>query len=107
MRLIDEIAFQRCDKLLDLARSEFSENPLRSKRYVQLARKIAMKHRLSLGSREFCRKCGVVFVPGRTLKVRVSSKTKSVFYACLQCGAVRKFGYSREKKSVKRASRKS
>lgn len=102
MNFVEQTAFERCQKLLGFARAEYSHNPGRARRYVQLARKIAMRHRLPLGSKEFCRKCGVVFIHGKTLKVRTSPKTKMVFYACLKCGAVRKFGYAREKKARKR-----
>lgn len=104
--LAEQIALQRCAKLFELAREELERNPERSKRYVKLARKVAMRHRLSLGSKEYCKKCGVVWVAGKTLKVRTSSKQKTVLYACLQCGAARKFGYSRERASARKKNRK-
>lgn len=102
MSLVEKVALGRCGKLLRMAREIFSSNPSRANRYVQLARKIAMRHRIPLGSKEFCRKCGVVFIPGETLKVRTSSKTKTILYVCLKCGAVRKFGYGRERKAGKK-----
>ncbi len=106
MGLAEEVAWARCKKLFEMARAQLEKNPSRSKRYVLLARKIAMRHRLSLGSKDYCKKCGVVLVPGATLKVRSSSKTKSVLYICLVCGAARKFGYSRERAAQKTTRKK-
>ena len=97
-----QIALERCKKLFSLARGELERNPTRAKRYVKLARKVAMRHRLPLGSKEFCKKCGAVFVLGKSLKVRSSSKQKMMLYTCLACGAVKKFGYSRERKAARK-----
>ncbi|MBI5229260.1 hypothetical protein HY991_04055, partial [Candidatus Micrarchaeota archaeon] len=37
-------------------------------------------------------------IPGKTVRIRTSAKEKAILYVCLECGAVRKFGYAREKK---------
>jgi len=95
---LDEIAYGRCGKLLLMAAAIYSEDLALSKRYVQLARKIAMRHRIPLGSKSFCKKCNAVFIPGKTLKVRVSPTKKAVVYICLICKAEKKFPYVREKK---------
>ncbi len=94
---LNEIALARCGKLLRLAREVFDAEPALSKRYVALARKIAERHRLHLGSREFCRKCGVVWIPGKTLRVRQSSAKKTVVYSCVECGYARRFQYKKKK----------
>lgn len=103
--LVEQVAWERCKKLFEMARDELECNPERSKRYVLLARKVAMRHRLSLGSKEYCKKCGVVWIAGKTLKVRTISKQKTVLYACLQCGSSRKFGYSRERAAARKKKR--
>ncbi len=97
---LNEIALQRCEKLLRLAREVFAFEPALSKHYVALARRVAERHRLHLGSREFCRKCGTVWIPGRTLRVRQSSSKKVVTYSCVECGYVRRFQYKKQATQV-------
>ncbi|MFH1442972.1 MAG: ribonuclease P [Candidatus Micrarchaeota archaeon] len=99
---LDEIAYGRCGKLLLMAAGIYTEDPALSKRYVQLARKIAMRHRIPLGSKSFCKKCNTVFIPGKTLKVRVAPSKKAVVYICQNCKSEKKFPYASEKK-VRRA----
>jgi ribonuclease P protein subunit RPR2 len=89
---VEAIARQRIQTLLELARQKWPSDKALSRRYVSLAKKIAMRHRVKLGNRLFCKKCGVVFVPGRTVRVRKSAKQKAVLYICQECGAARKFG---------------
>ncbi|PIO06481.1 ribonuclease P [Candidatus Micrarchaeota archaeon CG08_land_8_20_14_0_20_59_11] len=85
-----EIAKERCEKLIKLAGAE--KDARLSKRYITLARKIAMRHQISLGSKSFCRRCGTVWVPGRTLRVRRSKG--ATLYICLACNYVRRFPIS-------------
>ncbi|MBI5177546.1 hypothetical protein HY995_05685 [Candidatus Micrarchaeota archaeon] len=92
---MNSIAKKRCAKLLQMAAIIHSQNPILSKRYVDLARRIAKRHRFPLDSKSFCKSCGVVFIPAKTLKVRTSAKDKVVLYLCLECGAARKFGYGK------------
>lgn len=93
----NSIAAERCAKLLTLARQIYSSEPALAKRYVFLARQLAMRHRIPLGAKDFCKACGLVWIPGRTVKVRTSARTARVIYACLACGATRSFGYLRER----------
>jgi len=92
----DDFARERCGKLLALARKFFPVEPALAKRYVRLARAIASRHRISLGNRAFCKKCGTVFIPGKTLRVRLSPSKKAVLYICLSCSNVRRIPYSRK-----------
>ncbi|MBI5636085.1 ribonuclease P [Candidatus Micrarchaeota archaeon] len=92
----NEIARQRCEQLLELAAKNYSADKKLSLRYVTLARKLAMRHRISLGGKKFCKKCGTVFIAGETLKVRLEPKNKRVQWICLQCGAKKSFGYSKK-----------
>lgn len=94
---VNKIAFERCVTLLELSRRMFAGDKALAKRYVLLARKIAMRHRLKLGSKEFCKKCNTPFIAGVTLKVRLNPKEKAVIYICLECGTKRRFGYSKGK----------
>ncbi len=93
----NSIAAERCSTLIDLARKEFAKRPNFSNRYIVLARKIAMRHRLSLGSKDFCKNCNTVFIAGNTLTVRLNSSQKNISYRCNVCKKVRKFGYRLQK----------
>lgn len=98
---VNKIAFQRCATLLELSREMFAKDKALAKRYVSLARKIAMRHRLKLGARDFCKKCSTPFMPGVTLKVRLKPKEKIIAYICLECGAKKRFKYSKAFKPPK------
>jgi len=92
---LTQIARQRSSKLLMLAAKKMDENPALAKRYVKLARAIAMTHRFSLGNRAYCKKCLTPFVPGKTVKIKLDSKNKRVVYECLSCGEKKAFGYAK------------
>lgn len=79
---VNEIARERCEKLFELAKASSDEKL--AKRYVSLARKIAMRHRIHL-KKDYCRNCLTPFVEGRTVKTRVLNKTLQK--TCLACGA--------------------
>ncbi len=91
------IARSRSESLLALAKEVYPREPALALRYVQLARKIAMRHRLPLGRGRFCRKCGTVFIAAQTLKVRVSPSQRRVLYTCLSCNHSTSFPFVREK----------
>jgi ribonuclease P protein subunit RPR2 len=84
-----KIAGERVDILFSHA---VRADPVLAKRYVFLAREIAMRQRMRLPRRyrrKFCRVCGSYFVPGDNFRVRISNG--NVIYTCLDCGAVRRF----------------
>jgi len=92
---INEVARQRCEKLLRLAAEALDSDEKLAKRYVALARRIAARHRLPLGNRAFCKKCGLPWVPGKTVRVRLQGRGKTVLYTCV-CKNSRRFPYSRK-----------
>lgn len=86
---------ERIDRLLALAREAVVEGePDRSREYVQLARRIAERHRTGL-PREFARKtcdgCDVYLRPGVTARVRTQSG--KVVVRCLSCGATHRYPF--------------
>ncbi len=104
---IKKIALERIDRLMNLAKEEAEKgNWERVKRYVYLARRIAMKVRLKMPKkwkRRFCKKCLTFWIPGKNLRVRVKSKRyPHVVYTCLECGKVYRFPYIREKKEKRK-----
>lgn len=97
-KLEREIAERRIRKLLELAEKTKLENYELAKRYVELARKIAMKYRVKIPKelRTFCRKC---HYPYRHDRVRVRVRKRRVIVTCLNCGYVRRFPISKRSKS--------
>ncbi len=95
------IARERIDKLFEQAKDSVRD-PSLSRRYVQLARKIAMRYNLRIPSeykRSFCKECNSYLVPGLNSRVRASPSHESVTVTCLECGNVSRFPYRREKRS--------
>jgi len=91
----DEIARGRVERLLELAVETYGRDPELAGKYVARARKIAQKHRFSISSKLYCKKCGVPRIPGRTVRVRIKSQT--LLYTCLSCNNVKKYSYSSKK----------
>ncbi len=92
------IARERVEVLMSLASQVFREDRGLAKRYVELARRIAMRYNLRFPKRWkrwFCRRCGSFLVPGVNLRVRC--RKLRVVYTCLECGHVRRVPYVREK----------
>lgn len=90
-----KIARERIKILLNLARKTIKENPNRSRRYVELARKIAMRtnYRMKKLKRNFCKNCNTLLIPGYTARVRLSKKHRAVIVTCLNCGRVYRYPY--------------
>lgn len=82
---VNEIAKERCDKLLALAKETYEKNQELALRYVKLARAIAMRHRLKLGRKLFCKKCNTIFIPGFTIVTRIDMKRKEKTVTCKNC----------------------
>ena len=97
---VKALAHKRIEKLLSLAVEEHPRNKARSNRYAQLAKQTATKYEIKLPhayKKRICPQCGAFLVPGRTLKVRTTAKTRETLYICNECGHTQKMGYSREK----------
>jgi ribonuclease P protein subunit RPR2 len=90
-----DIAEERIEKLFSLAEKEFKKHPERSKRYIELARKIGLRYNVRLPKdlkRKFCKKCNSLLTAS-TKQVRIDSKTKTVAIKCLNCGKVYRYPY--------------
>jgi len=77
---------------------ENRENLL-AKRYVRLALKIGMRLKVRIPrelKRKYCKKCGIFWVPGRTVRVRTKKKEKHIVFTCLECGAIRRYPFIKE-----------
>jgi ribonuclease P protein subunit RPR2 len=97
---LEKIARERIRILFDLAKKESGSHPERSRRYVELARKIGMRYnvRLTRGMKmRFCPKCLSYLRPGANCRVRTKKDRQSVILTCLECGFVRRYPYIKEK----------
>ena len=75
----------------------------RSKKYIRLAKAIGMKSQFPIPrtlKRKFCKKCFSFFIPSKTVRVR-TQKNNYVTYACLICGNVQRYPFSKERKALK------
>ncbi len=91
-----KIAEERIGILFYLSKKELEKNPARSRRYIELARKIAMRYNVRLPKEtklSFCKKCNTILVPGKTSQVRLESKTGSRVIKCKNCNNVYRLKY--------------
>ena len=73
----------------------------KAKRYVGLARDIAMKTRLAMPrefKRKFCKKCHAYWLPSRTVRIRTRKEGKRLIFTCICCGAIQRHPYVKEKR---------
>ncbi|WP_319506409.1 ribonuclease P protein component 4 [uncultured Methanolobus sp.] len=92
------IAQERIKYLFELARNELSRDAGRSERYVSLARKIGMRHRVSIPAdlkRNFCKDCGSLLIPGQNSRTRL--KGGCITITCLECGGVKRYPFKSSK----------
>jgi ribonuclease P protein subunit RPR2 len=104
---VDRICRERIATLLLLAQSVFSKNPARANRYVEIARKIGMKHKVRLTSQQrkmFCSHCHAFLMPSVNCRVRL--RNNKVVYYCKECRHYMRFPYIREKKAARTAKNK-
>lgn len=91
-----QIAQQRVEILLKKAEDQFIKNPSLSKRYVTLAKKIAMRARYRLPQevkRSVCKGCNLLQKPGVSCTVRQVSDKKEIIHTCNQCGQIKRYRY--------------
>ena len=83
---VKKIVKRRIHNLLELAR----KNPENATKYVQIAWKLKISNKIKLNKNtklQFCKKCHTVWIPGKTVKVRIINGF--VTYIC-NCGYMRK-----------------
>jgi ribonuclease P protein subunit RPR2 len=86
-RVEQEGARKQVERLFELAEKMGAREQKLADRYVELARKLASKNRISLRryNRKHCRKCSAYFT-AKTLRVR--TRPTAVIYTCLKCGHI-------------------
>jgi ribonuclease P protein subunit RPR2 len=81
-----KIARERIGVLFGQAQLAFSIHPERSNRYVDIARRIAMRQRIRIDlefRRQYCHHCYSLLVPGKNMRVRVHRG--NVVVTCHSC----------------------
>ena len=80
------IAKKRINYLFQVAKEYFKEDGRLSDKYVRMARRIAMKHKIRLNSllkRQICKNCHKYLVLGVNSRVRLH-KSRLIYY-CMSC----------------------
>ncbi len=85
-----QIALQRVHTLFSLAKEVAREDPQLAQRYVQIARRVAMRTRLRLPHEYrslICRKCKSFILPGVNCRIRIQQRREPhMVITCLSCG---------------------
>ena len=82
-----EIALERIHRLFELAEQEFDKNPERSKRYIELARKLGTRNRVVIPAelkKRFCKKCGILLIEGKNAEH--TPEKEIIKIKCTECG---------------------
>jgi len=99
---VRQIAEERVDILLRLAREVLKTDSARSKRYVEMAQRIAMRSGLRLGSQRkqfICKNCKSPLVPGVNCRVRLRAERGThVVVTCLECGSRKRYPAVKERR---------
>ena len=93
-----EIALERIYRLFELAEQEFEKHPERSKRYVELARKIGTRNKATIPAelkKQFCKKCGCFLKKGKNAEWKELGNLLEI--KCQECGF--KFKKAKERAS--------
>ena len=93
---VKQIAKERIIKLFERAKEVYKKDQKLADRYVEIARKIAMKTQISIPSnlrKQFCKKCFKYLVPGLNCRARI--KNKIIVYFCMNCKNYMRFPYKK------------
>ncbi len=88
------ISMERIQILFNLAKKVAPDKPELANRYVEIARRIAMRTQIHLPreyQRYICKHCGRFIMPGTGLRVRLQSRREPhIVFSCIYCnGKVR------------------
>jgi len=91
-----EIAKERIQILFDLARKSLETHPNRSRRYIELARKIGLRYNIRLAKEQkksFCKKCNTMLIAGKTATIRLDSNHGILTIKCQNCKNIYRHAY--------------
>lgn len=87
-----ESSLQQIRSLFDAAAVAFPKSAEKANKLVAEAHRVMLRSRVSLPAvlkRRFCRKCRSLWIPGKSVRVRLSKGR--VVYSCLSCRQVWRF----------------
>lgn len=93
-----KIARERIKILFELAEKEFKKYPEKSRRYIQLARKIGLRYNIRFSrdlKRKFCKNCNSLLIHGFSSRVRIKNKVLEI--KCLNCGKTYRYPFKSKK----------
>ena len=103
MKERQRIAEKRIGILLNEAKKAAKESEyMLAKRYVYLARKMGMKHRVKLPDAEkhwVCKRCNSYLIPGSNCRIRI--KKNWITIVCESCGSQRRIWKDRDLKKAR------
>jgi ribonuclease P protein subunit RPR2 len=91
-----DMATQRIERLFRMAGEVCGRRPDLADRYVDIARRISMRHRVSIPrelKRHVCKECYCYLAPGINARVRVDGR--NVLITCQRCGGIRRYPYKK------------
>lgn len=84
---VEKLALERIYRLFELAEQEFEKHPERSKRYVELAKKIGERNRVKIPKEfkeKYCKKCGTYLKKGKNAELIKENGFERI--VCKECG---------------------
>lgn len=104
--MIVDVSNERINVLTELSTNAIREgNNDRAKRYITLARRIAMKTKVTIPKEfRYCKKCYLPMVMGINCRVRLSNHKVSI--TCGECGSIKRMPYNREQENDRKGSEK-
>ncbi len=94
-KIIKSSVFESVEKLLELARLEYSKpNHGRSNRYVEMAFELIKKNRLRLPKNlknSFCKKCYSIWLPTQSVRLWYDMNNSCLRLSCMGCESSKRF----------------
>ena len=98
---IKKIARERIEHLLELAKAVFSKDSNLAQRYIQLALRIGMRHKVRIPRSQrwqICKHCHSLLIPGVTCHSRLRNKREPhIVITCYKCKNYSRYPYKVKK----------
>ena len=95
---------QRMRELIELAIKSWKNGDKDlARRYVYIIKKYSEKNKVKIPKDvklKFCKKCLTPWIPGETVRIRLSRRGKYLIYECLNCGYKKRIPYKKFKKGA-------
>jgi ribonuclease P protein subunit RPR2 len=91
-----DMAAQRIERLFRLAGEACRDRPDLADRYVDIARRISMRHRVGIPGelkRHMCKNCCGYLAPGVNARVRIDGR--NILITCQRCGGIKRYPYKK------------